>query len=81
VRAILYAGGFLHRDSRWFAAPQNEQGARKLRAALVEALVANEESEQAAMSMTRLEQQRKQVQAIRTRLVELASILREQGEN
>jgi hypothetical protein len=80
VRAILYACRFLHRNSRWFAAPQTEQGARKLRAALVKAFVANEESEQGAISTTRLEQQRKQVQAISTRLAELANILREQGE-
>jgi hypothetical protein len=80
VRAILYACGFLHRNSRWFAAPQPEQGARKLRLALVKAFVANEESEQVAISTTWLEQQRKQVQAISTRLAELANILREQGE-
>src|SRR5207248_9204938 len=41
VRAILYAGGFLHRDRSWFAAPQNEHGGRKLRAALADALVVN----------------------------------------
>jgi len=41
VRAILYAGGFLHRDRRWFAAPQSEHGGRKLRAALADALVVN----------------------------------------
>ena len=80
VRAILYAGGFLHQNNCWFAAPKSEQGARKLRAALAETLVANEEPEPVAISMTRLEQQRKQVRAIGTRLAELASILREQGE-
>jgi hypothetical protein len=42
VRTLLYAGGFVQRDGRWFAAPQSEIGARKLRAALVETLVAVE---------------------------------------
>ncbi len=75
VRAILYACGFLHKNSRWFAAPQTEQGARKLRAALAKAFVANEEPERVATSTTLLEQQRKQVQAISARLAELANIL------
>jgi hypothetical protein len=77
VRAILYAGGFLHRNSRWFAAPQSEQGARKLRAALIETLVANEEPEQASPATIQPEQHHKQVQAIRTRLAELVNVLRE----
>ena len=45
VRALLYAGGFVQRSGRWFAAPQGEIGARKLRAALVEVLVAEEVEE------------------------------------
>jgi len=81
VRAILYAGGFLHRDRRWFAAPQSEHGGRKWRDALIEVLVGNEEAEQVAISMTRLEQQRKRVQVISKRLAELGNVLlREQGE-
>ena len=75
VRAILYAGGFLHRDGRWFAAPQSEHGGRKLRAALVETLVSIEEPEQTQTSETELVidavgRQRK-LKAIRARLAEL----------
>ena len=42
VRALLYAGGFVQRGGRWFAAPQNEVGARQLRTALDETLVTEE---------------------------------------
>ena len=80
VRAILYAGGFLHQNSRWFAAPKSEQGARKLRAALIETFADREQPEQSPESSALLEQQRKHVQAIRTRLAELVNILREQWE-
>jgi hypothetical protein len=80
VRAILYAGGFLHQNSRWFAAPKSEQGARKLRAALIWTLADREQPEQTPESSALPEQQRKQVQAIRTRLAELVNVLREQGE-
>ena len=51
VRTLLYAGGFVHRGGRWFAAPQSEVGARKLRAALVEALVAGEKVKKKVMRM------------------------------
>jgi hypothetical protein len=79
VRAILYAGGFLHQNSRWFAAPENEHGGRKLRAALAQTLVHREESE-LGRSITNLSEKRLiQVQAIRTRLTELVDILRGQG--
>ena len=39
VRALLSAGGFVQRDSRWFAAPDPTDGARSLRKALVQSLV------------------------------------------
>ena len=75
VRAILYAGGFLHRDGRWFAAPQSEHGGRKLRAALAETFVSTEEPEQTQTSETQLAiyavRQYKKLKAIRTRLAEL----------
>jgi hypothetical protein len=80
VRAILYAGGFLHQNSRWFAGAQNEQGARKLRAALVETLVSTEEPERTQTSGTELitdaGHQHRKVQAIRARLAELVNMLR-----
>jgi hypothetical protein len=81
VRAILYAGAFLHQNSRWFAAPQSEQGARKLRAALVETLVSTEEAEQMQTSETELitdaVRQHRKLHAIRVRLAELMLALRE----
>jgi hypothetical protein len=81
VRAILYVGGFLHRNSHWFAATQSEQGARKLRAALVETLVSTEEPEQTQAVNAELsadaERLKRSVQAIRARLAELVNMLRE----
>jgi hypothetical protein len=47
VRTLLYAGGFVQRNGRWFAALQNEVGARKLRAVLVETLSPAERGEEA----------------------------------
>ena len=72
VRAILYAGGFVERKGHWFAAPQSEVGARRLRAALVETLVPQEE----AGPTDRSEQLRKRVKAIRGRLGEVVGMLR-----
>jgi hypothetical protein len=81
VRAILYAGGFLHRNSHWFAAPQSELGARKLRAALAGTLVSTEEPEQTPTSGTELVtdavRHLRKLHAIRVRLAELMLALRE----
>ncbi len=77
VRTLLYAGGFVQRHGRWFAAPQSEFGARKLRAALVETLVPVERGEEVGDESTEGERQLKRVQAIRKRLGELVNILRE----
>ena len=81
VRAILYAGGFLHQHSCWFAAPQSEYGARKLRAALTETLVPVQEIEQIQTVNAELsadaERLKRTVQAIRARLAELVNMLRE----
>jgi hypothetical protein len=81
VRAILYAGGFLHRNSHWFAAPKSEHGARKLRAALAETLVSTEEPEQTPTSETELVtdavRHLRKLHAIRVRLAELMLALRE----
>jgi hypothetical protein len=76
VRALLYAGGFVQQGGRWFAAPQPEVGARKLRAALIETLVA-EEGEEAGEGSNKDERRLKRVRAIRGRLGELVGMLRE----
>jgi len=57
--------------------PQNEVGARKLRAALVETLVPVERSDEAIEEITEGERQLMRVRAIRERLGELANIVRE----
>ncbi len=77
VRTLLYAGGFVQRNDRWFAAPQNEGGARKLRAALVETLEPVERGEEVGEESTEGERERKRVRAIRERLGEVVNILRE----
>jgi len=77
VRALLYAGGFVQRNSRWFAAPQDHMAARMLRAALVETLLPQEKSEQVPEPTAGPEQQRKKVQAIKERLAEVVRILRD----
>jgi hypothetical protein len=64
-------------NGRWFAAPQNELGARKLRAALVETLVSVERGEETGEESTEGERRRKRVQAIRERLGELMKKLQE----
>jgi len=75
VRALLYTGGFVRRDGRWFAAPRSELGARKLRAALTETLVPVQEIEQTqTVNADRL---KRRVEAIRGRLAELVNLLRE----
>lgn len=80
VRAILYAGGFVHRDGRWFAAPEEVSGKRRLRAVLAETLVPVEESEQIqtaeAEVIDETERLRRRVQAIRARLAEIVTKLR-----
>lgn len=71
VRTLLYAGGFIHRNSRWFAAPHSESAARKLRTALVESFISNEETEPMQELLPEIERQRRKVQAIRMRLGEV----------
>jgi hypothetical protein len=80
VRTLLYAGGFVQRSGCWFAAPQSEVGARKLRLALVETLVKAEEDEVAGEESTEGERRLKRVRAIRARLGELGEILSESGQ-
>ncbi len=76
VRTLLYAGGFVLRGGRWFAVSQSEVGARKLRAALVESLVA-EEGEEVGEGSSEDERRLKRMRAIRERLGELVGRLRE----
>ncbi len=77
VRTLLYAGGFVQPAGRWFAAPQNEVGARRLRTALVETLVPVERGEEIGEQSTEGKRQLKRVQAIRERLGELGEMIRE----
>jgi hypothetical protein len=77
VRTLLYAGGFLHRNGCWFAAPQNEIAARRLRAALVESMIAVEQAGHASEPISDPERQRQKIQAIRTRLAQVIQELRE----
>jgi hypothetical protein len=77
VRTLLYAGGFVQRNGRWFAALQNEVGARKLRAALVETLVPAERGEEAGEESAEGERLSKRVRAIGERLGELVKMIRE----
>jgi hypothetical protein len=76
VRALLYTGGFVQRKGHWFAAPQDQSAKRKLRDALAETLVPQEEAEEVTGSTAGSEQLRKRVKAIRGRLGELVNILR-----
>lgn len=39
VRALLSSGGFVRRDGRWFTAPDDVEGARRLRRVLVQTLM------------------------------------------
>jgi hypothetical protein len=77
VRTLLYTGGFVQHGGRWFAAPQNEVGARKLRAALVEMLVPVEGGGDDGEASTEDERRLKRVRAIRERLGELVEMMRE----
>jgi len=78
VRALLYNGGFIRRDHRWFAASDSEVGARQLRAALVETLVSREQEQDGSMQpLSPADVMRKRVKAIHARLSEIISVLRE----
>ncbi len=77
IRTLLYAGGFVQRGGRWFAAPQSEVGARKLRSALVETLMSDEGGGEDGDEITEDERRLKRVRAIRGRLGELVKLIRE----
>jgi hypothetical protein len=74
VRAVLRAGGFVQRDGRWFAAPQPELAARRLRAATIAATARHPVSPDASEA-NRGEQTSALAQVIRVRLAELVTLL------
>jgi hypothetical protein len=71
VRALLYAGGFVRHQGRWCAAPAQEAAARTLRAAIVAALVPEEQSESFRQPPTSLQSLHTLAQAIHSRLSDL----------
>jgi hypothetical protein len=75
VRSILASGGFIQWQQRWYAAPDVQSGAKKLKEALLETLVAHgPEDEQEVLSHQ--EYVRTRVVAIQRRLQEITSMLR-----
>jgi hypothetical protein len=74
IHALLSSGGFVQREHRWFAAPDNEAGARQLRAAFIETLVPREQND-AAQSLAHTEYIRVRVKAVHLRLSEIISTL------
>jgi hypothetical protein len=68
VRTLLYTAGFVQHQGRWCAAPANEAAARTLRAAIVAALVPEEQSESFRQPSTSLQSLRTLAQAIHARL-------------
>jgi hypothetical protein len=75
IHAILYSGGFVQKERRWFAAPDTEVGARQLRAAFVETLLPTEQ-ESLAQPLPYAEYVRTRVNAIHARLAEIVTMLR-----
>jgi hypothetical protein len=76
IRSILYSGGFLQQEQRWFAAPNSQASAKALQTALLETLVDHEEeSDQTVLSHN--DYLRTRVKAIRQRLQEITTLLRE----
>ena len=76
VRALLYTGGFIQPQGRWCAAPADEAAARSLRAAIVAALVPEEQSESFRPPSTSLQSLHTLAQAIQTRLSKLTRMWR-----
>lgn len=72
IRTLLTSGGFIRKDRRWFAAADNEAGARQLRAAMVETLVArNEDAPVAEQPISQADYVLRRIKAIHTRLSEI----------
>lgn len=74
IRTLLYNGGFLRKEHRWFAAPDNASGARQLRAAMVETLVPRDEDAQ-EQPLSPAEHARIRVKAICARLSSIVETL------
>lgn len=70
IHSLLYGGGFMQRESRWFAAPDSAAGARQLRETIVETLVLEESGGQAE-ALSPAEAQIKRIKAIHRRLAEI----------
>ncbi len=67
IHTLLYGGGFIQRNSRWFAVPNSHAGASQLRKAMVEALAQAEQGEQEGSP---LDQRRLRIKTIQKRLEE-----------
>lgn len=75
IRALLYGGGFVRKDRRWFPASDSEAGARQLRAALLETLVQGEQ-EESTQPLSPSDYRRTRIRAIHKRLAEIVNELR-----
>ena len=80
IETLLYKGGFIQKDHRWFAATNPEKAARQLRAALLETLIPDEQRE-AAQSLPHSEYVRIRVRAIHNRLAEIIHTMSETSQN
>lgn len=75
IRALLYSGGFVQKDRRWFPAPDGKAGARHLREVMVETLVREEEHETEREGL-QVGHVQKRIKAIHKRLTEIVDELR-----
>ncbi len=75
IRALLYSGGFVRKDHRWFPASDTRAAARQLRAALLETLVQGEQAE-STQPLSSSDHQRTRIRAIHKRLAEIVNVLR-----
>jgi hypothetical protein len=71
IRALLAAGGFVQQEGRWFVALGAEAGARQLRAALAQTLIAPVVPEQAFMPPNDPQRLRTLAHAIQVRLQDM----------
>ncbi|MBO0783478.1 MAG: hypothetical protein J2P37_32100, partial [Ktedonobacteraceae bacterium] len=73
VRALLSSGGFTRHGQHWFAAPDEAEGTRRLRRALLESLVPPEKI--TSRGVSHQEFVRSRVETIRGRLREIVELL------
>jgi hypothetical protein len=76
VRSLLYAGGFVHRGGKWYAALDPDAAARQLRSAMVLALTPSEQNAAPTQLATPAQHLRLVAQAVRNRLSEVVALLR-----